>query len=364
MKILFATLPRYISRSFLYHFFFLLILLLFVVFIFDFIELLRRGADHNVSLVDTAVLGLLKLPEVGQIILPFAVLFSAMYTFWKLNRTSELAVMRASGMSALQFTFPMIFVAFCLGLAATMAINPLSALLLNKYEVLQNKLFEKTGSLVAVSESGLWLRQKTDQGYALINARKMDPQTWSMSDIILFDFDKNNNLLYRLEAEDGQLMAGYWQLNDVEKYTGLPRGEAIESIRFDTDLLPQDIIDTFSAADVISFWKLEEFISTLQATGFSTERLQVYYQSLLAKPFLFAAMILLAAAVSMRPARQGGTVYMVMIGVFAGFLIFFSDSVLQAFGISQKIPVFMAAWTPTIVSILLGGAMLLQQEDG
>ncbi len=364
MNSLFSTLPRYISRNFLYHFFFLLILLLFVVYIFDFIELLRRGADHNVGLTQTMVLGLLKLPEVGQIILPFVVLFSAMYTFWKLNRTSELAVMRAAGMSALQFTYPMIFVAFCLGVAATTAINPLSAMLLNKYEVMQNKLFEKTGNLVAVSESGLWLRQSSENGYALLNAEKLDPATWQVRNILIFDFDDNNNLKHRIQAETGTLEAGYWQLNDVNSFKDRPRGKSTETLRFDTNLVPQDIIDSFSTAQVVSFWKLNEFIGTLQATGFSTERLQVYYQSLLAKPFLFAAMIFLAAAVSMRPTRQGGTVALVIIGVFLGFLIFFSDSVLQAFGISQKIPVFLAAWTPTIVSILLGSAVLLQQEDG
>ena len=364
MKILFATLPRYIIRYFLYHFFFLLMMLLFVVYIFDFIELLRRGSDHNVHFTDTMILTLLKLPEVGQIILPFAVLFSAMYTFWKLNRTSELAVMRSAGMSAIQFTFPVIFAAFCLGVIATTAINPLSAMLLNRYETMQNKLFERTGSLVTISESGLWLRQKADQGYALLNAKKLNPDTWTMQDVVIFKFDNDNNYLQRLQADTAKLETGYWQMDQVQIYSNMPKGQMKDTHRFDTDLMPQDIIDTFSSADVISFWKLNDFIQTLQATGFSTERLQVYYQSLLAKPFLFAAMILLAAAVSLRPSRQGGTVFLVLGGVFIGFLIFFSDSVLQAFGISQKIPVFLAAWTPTIVSILLGAAVLLQQEDG
>lgn len=364
MKILFATLPRYIIRNFVYNFLFLLGMLLFVVYIFDFIELLRRGSSHGVTFSQTMLLTLFKLPEVGQIILPFAVLFSAMFTFWKLNKTSELAVMRSAGMSAIQFTFPIIFAAFCLGVFATTAINPLSSLLLNRYEIMQNKLFEKSGNLVTISKSGLWLRQSTDDGYALLNAKKLNSNTWTIQDVIVFTFDNRNDMIHRIQAGQAVLEDGYWQMDQVEIFGNMPQGKQLDTYQLKTDLKPQKIIDTFSSADVVSFWKLKEFIQTLQATGFSTERLQVYYQSLLAKPFLFAAMILLAASVSLRPSRQGGTIYLVMAGVFIGFLIFFSDSVLQAFGISQKIPVFLAAWTPTIVSILLGAAVLLQQEDG
>ena len=190
---LFSILPRYISRNFLYNFSFLLFLLLFIVYIFDFVEILNRGADHNAALSDMLKLGLFKLPLVGQIILPFAVLFSAMFTFWRLNKTSELAVMRAVGTSAVQFTIPMIFAALCLGIFATTVINPVSALLLKKYEVQQNNVFEKTSKLVSLSENGLWLRQEAGKGYALLNTRDLNPKTWMMGDMVIFEFDNDNN---------------------------------------------------------------------------------------------------------------------------------------------------------------------------
>ena len=55
---------------------------------------------------------------------------------------------------------------------------------------------------------------------------------------------------------------------------------------------------------------------------------------------------------------------MIGLGVAIGFFIFFMESILQAFGISQKIPVYLAAWTPAIVSLLMGTSALLHMEDG
>ena len=195
----FSVLPRYISRSFLAHFVFLLLILLFIVYVFDFIELLNRGADHNAGFFDVMALGLYKLPEVGQVILPFAVLFSAMFTFWRLNKTSELTVMRAMGTSALQFTVPMLITALCLGIFATAVINPLSAVLLKKYEQQEDILFEKTSKLVSISENGLWLRQNASDGYALLNAKGLNADNWTMKNLVILEMSEDNKLIRKRE---------------------------------------------------------------------------------------------------------------------------------------------------------------------
>ena len=77
-----------------------------------------------------------------------------------------------------------------------------------------------------------------------------------------------------------------------------------------------------------------------------------------------AAMVLLAACVSLRPPRQRGTMLLVGIGITAGFIVFFVGSFLQALGASHQIPVFLAAWAPTLITFLLGLSVMLTLEDG
>ncbi|MFH7813317.1 LptF/LptG family permease, partial [Acetobacter lovaniensis] len=66
-----------------------------------------------------------KLPLTAQKTLPFAVLFGAMYSFWRLNRNSELVALRASGVSVWQFLLPPLGAAILLGAIKVAAINPL-----------------------------------------------------------------------------------------------------------------------------------------------------------------------------------------------------------------------------------------------
>jgi lipopolysaccharide export LptBFGC system permease protein LptF len=69
-------------------------------------------------------MGLLKLPDVGQIVLPFAILFAALYTFWSLVRKQELVIVRSAGLSVWQFLAPIVGVAMLAGVVHMTVLNP------------------------------------------------------------------------------------------------------------------------------------------------------------------------------------------------------------------------------------------------
>ena len=47
-----------------------------------------------------------------------------------------------------------------------------------------------------------------------------------------------------------------------------------------------------------------------------------------------------------------------------GFVVFFMSNFLIALGASHQIPVFLSAWSPALLCLLLGVAALLTLEDG
>lgn len=361
-----STLFRYLGRQFIMNFLGLFLALLCVVYLFDTVELLRRAAAKpDIGLGFIARLSILKLPDVGQQIFPFAILFSGMFTFWRLSRRSELVVMRSAGFSVWQFLMPALLGAFAIGAVKIAVINPVSALLLSRYETLESQYLKGQDSLIDISENGLWLRQ-TDPagGYIIIHASNLNATSWAIKNVIVFFFDSDDGLRLRIDAESGTLNDGHWSLRNVIVNRPQQPPQAAAAYRLPTELTAQKIEESFASPQTMSFWHIPGFIKTLEETGFSAVRLRIHYQSLLAQPLLFCAMILLAAAVSMRPPRQQGALIMIVTGILIGFFIFFLDSFLQAFGVSQKLPVYLAAWTPAIISLLLGIATLLHLEDG
>ncbi len=359
------TLSRYLARTYIINTLFLLAALLGVIYLFDTVELMRRaGKMQGVPMSVILQMGLLKLPEVGQMLLPFAILFGAMFTFWQLTRRYELIVVRAAGFSFWQFLAPVIGVAVVAGFLHIAIINPIGALLLGRFEQMENTYLNQQENQIALFKEGLWLRQGTKDGYVILHAGKIQQPAWQLHNVMTLYFTKDDQFIKRADAATAILGKGQWNFEDVTISTPASQPEHRETDSLPTALTIADIEESFSSAAAMSFWKLPTHIRTLEETGFDASRLKVYYQNLLAQPLMFAAMVLLAAAVSMRPPRRGGALSYFAAGIFMGFVIFFLSSFLQALGASHQVPVFLAAWSPAIISMLLGISVMMNLEDG
>ncbi len=368
MKMTF-TLARYLVRTYLLNLVYLLLALLAIIYLFDTVELLRRASKYeDVTFMMVLQMGLLKLPEVGQVLFPFVVLFSGMYTFWQLTRRSELVVVRSAGFSVWQFLTPILFVAVAIGILQMMVINPVGSVFLSKFDHMEQKYLKRGGSEIAVFKEGLWLRQAykngEEKGYVILHAPRVDQTGWVLQNPTVLFFDFDDTFFKRLDARKASLGPGRWLFEDVQINNGNNQVEEIPHYVLQTSLTIQDVEDSFSSPDSMSFWRLPAHIKILENAGFSAARLRVHYNTLLAQPLMLAAMILLAATVSMRSSRMKGGAYLFALGIFMGFVIFFLSSFLQAMGVSGQIPVVLAAWSPALISTLIGVSVLMRLEDG
>ncbi len=382
MKITY-TLSSYLAKRYAINLLILLLGLLAVIYLFDTVELIRRASKRgDVPITLLFQMSLLKLPEVGQTIFPFAVLFSAMYTFWQLTRQYELIVVRASGFSVWQFLLPISVVGILFGVLQMVVINPVGATLIGKFEELERTHLKKQKNQIAVFQEGLWLKQailieaeipkeqmgieKPDliEGYVIVHAQKVVQPEWKLKNVTVFYFTRTNDFLQRVDAKSARLDKDFWILKDVIIHKNGFSRENDNNYKVPTTLTINDIQESFSSPKSMSFWKLPAYIQTLEQAGFDATRLKVYYQSLLSQPLMFCAMILIAATVSMRPPRSKGAFGMIASGVFIGFLVFFLSNFLQTLGASQQIPVSLAAWTPALIAFLLGLSVMMNIEDG
>ena len=363
-----STLSGYLARTYLLNFTLFLLAMLAMIYLFDAIELGRRASkvSGHASLGLILEMALLQLPKEGQTLLPFAVLYSGMFTFWQMTRRYELIVVRATGFSFWQFLAPIMGVAIVAGILHMTVINPVSSVMVSKYEQMERKYFQRGDNAeIALFKEGLWLRQAmSDGGYVIIYSPKLSRHGWTLQTPMAVFFSKDNEFVRRVDAKEARLDRDHWTFENATLQD--PKSPILkDEYLIPTSLTRADVEDSFTSPTAMSFWRLPSHIQTLDDTGFDSSRLRVYYQSLLAQPLLFAAMILLAATVSLRPPRvTSGALALVVSGVFMGFVIFFLSSFLQALGSSQQIPVMLSAWAPPLVSFMLGLSAMMSLEDG
>ena len=238
---------------------------------------------------------------------------------------------------------------------------------LTKHDQLDSTYLKGESSLLAVSRTGLWLRQSNEKNQSVIHAPKikLNGDAIDLTDVTIFMYEGADKYKRRLSAKSAGLEDGFWHLKDVwihEKDKDKPIHKTEHWIT--TDITLNNIHDSFAPPETLSFWALPDFIQNLDNAGFSAIRHRLYWHSLLAAPLLLCAMVLIAATFTLKQSLRNSTGFLIVGGVLAGFLLFFFSDVVFALGLRESIPVVLAAWTPSGISALLGLAMVFHLEDG
>jgi lipopolysaccharide export system permease protein len=273
-------------------------------------------------------------------------------------------VARAAGVSAWQFIAPALASAIILGLLATTAYNPMSANLRELSKRMEAELFGNAPGGGVQDAAGFWINQINSDGQAIINAARSEQQGARLTGLTVFRFDNNDQFKERIEAQQATLEEGQWLFKSVRRYTlnGPPVDQ--DTFTLATSLTAAQVRNSFSTPETVSFWQLPGYIRSSESSGFATAGYRLQYHKLIAQPFLLAAMVMLAASVSLRFFRFGGVQKMVLSGVGAGFLLYVLSKVTEDLSKAELMHPIASAWLPVCVGGLTGFLALLYLEDG
>ncbi len=360
------TFSSYVGRQFLYSFLAFTVGLLAIIMLFDTLELFRRVSGRvEVAGTRTVIsMAFLKLPTVAEKLIPFSALLGAMLAFWRLNRYNEFVVARAAGVSIWQFLAAPVAIAIFIGLFKIAIFNPFSSAMLLKYEILEARYIRGKSSLAALANQGIWFRQSTNTGQYILRARSISTFDVRLDKVIVYLMQGDDRFVGRIDAKSATLEPGFWRLDNPVLTKPNKAPARFDIHRLPTDLTSGNINDSFAPPETISFWALPGFIEVLENAGFSGVRHMLHWHTHLALPLMLAAVVVLAATFSLRPIRRGGAAVLLVAGVGTGFLLYFLSDVVYALGVSSKIPVVMAAWSPALITSFLAIAVLLHLEDG
>ena len=214
-------------------------------------------------------------------------------------------------------------VAFLFGAVATTIYNPLAAVMHERSKRLEAEMMgERPGSALQESTGGFWVRQRSADGAAIINAKSSREQGAQLGGVSVYTFDSAGQFQERIEAKSATLEQGYWRFEDARIYASGNPPAIQSSYRLATNLTLEQVRESFATPETVPFWQLPSYIELAERAGLVAAGYRLQYQQLLSRPFLLTAMVLLAASVSLRFFRFGGVQKMVLGGISAGFLLF------------------------------------------
>lgn len=367
-------LARYVARRFVRSLATITGVFLLILILIDMIEMIRRFSDRDIGLGGAFGLALLNVASSFYSILPLLTVLAGIALFLNLARTSEMVAIRASGRSALKVVTAPAVTAVLVGALTVALLNPLVAVTGARFDQAVAAIDRASRQTVSVGDSAVWLRQAVvegaqESGQIVIRARRASPDATTLYDATFMVFDEARGPVRRIEAREARLTPGKWELADVRDYpltSANPQAAATAAARMElaSDLTAQRIREGFGRPEAVPVWQLPGFIADLERAGFSAARHRVWLQMELARPFLMAAMVLIAAAFTMQHVRGRNTGGAVLLAFGAGIGLFFLRNLAQVLGDNGQVPPWLAGWTPPLVGGLLALALILAREDG
>lgn len=358
------TFSLYLGRQFLYYFFIILLIVAAIILLFDAIELMRIMHSKTATLSVIFQMAMLKNLDHVQRVIPFVALIASIVMYSKMTKSNELIVARSIGLSSLQFLAPSLLAILLFGLINITIINPVTVYLLSKYEKIEALYLKGHASLLALSPTGLWVKQiDMNEQQSILHALRVAQEDQEIYDITFYMIDDKGRFQKRIDAETAKLHDGYWEVQNAVMTSEKHNIVHQEKMNVLTNLSFKQIQESVIPPETISFWKLPRFIEIAEKSGLSAVKHRLYFCKTLISPIFMLSMVLIGAAFAMSLPRQGMAGKQMMMGVLVGFFIYFISDMIFAFGLASKLPIILASFSPTVLCLAFGAYLQLHLED-
>ena len=304
---------------------------------------------------------LFRLPEMVNLITPFATLLAALLTLLGLAQQNEVLAFKAAGMSfyrMLLLLVPATAAVAAAHLAIADQVTPWTKKRLARFE-LEKPTDDQSNP--RDQAKGVWLR---DPAY-IVNVANVQRDGRYLSGVSLLRRDTTANVTERIVASGARYQRGQWKLEHVVTQTIDPLGPRTARLaewNWQTPLRPADF---FNLAALSTQFTTRELLVLRTGTTVGTRPSYTYdawLQRRLALPAVVLVMLLLAAPVAQARVRMSSLGARLAAGVALGFLFFITDGVSQALGESGAVVPLIAAWAPPIIFASVAGSILLRIE--
>jgi len=249
------------------------------------------------------------------------------------------------------------------GIIIVMGINTVTSKLTHKYLDIKNQYTKDNDYLAALTENGIWIKDKIDGNTNIIRAKRLSKN--SLIDVSIYKFDENNESLLRIETRNADISKHNWKLSDATIYYNDSNNISgyFAEYSFVSHFEINSIKNIFSNLDAISFWELNKLKENYKYLGYSTKEIESEFQRALSFPFFLMSMTLLAGAIVMNVKYRGNYLSYVIITIILSVIIFYLNDLSRALGQTEQISLIMSVWTPLSIVLIFSSIGMIHVNE-
>jgi len=350
-------LERYIAKTIISSTGVVLAILLGIQSFIQFAAQLQDVGKGNYQWLEALFFVPLMLPSDLYLLFPMAALMGSLIGLGRLTTSSELVVMRTSGMSLFRIAKAIIVTAIIMMFVTTMIgefVGPkardkalkIKAIALSKGQMLQTR-------------HGVWLRD----GHKFIHIAHINNKI-RISGVTLYQFGPNNKLVSSRYAKEAVYENNQWQFLNVDE--SIIYDDHVQTyhykkqswpVKIDTHLVMLSKVDPNQQ----SLHKLYQYLKFRRSSGMGQGPYEFVFWKRIFQPLSTLVMILLAIPFifgTMGRGAQSNSGFRVVIGIFIGFGFYILNQFFGPMSQVYQIPAVLAALLPSVIFALVGLVLL------
>jgi len=358
-----TLLDDYVLRDFFVYLGMILATFLVLVVVFTLFELLGDILRNQVPPAVVAEYLLNVTPYLLYNVAPLVMLLAVLVTFGLMNRANEITAIKATGISIYRIVTPVIVAAAVLAAALFFADQFYLPHTNKRQEALHNQIKGRPPQTYLRPDRKWIFGQNNDIYYYQF----FDPDHDQFGNVTVFQLDRASfTITRRIHAE-----RAHWadNLNRWIYEQGWDRSLNVSAI---ADYRPFEVATFPTLPETPSYFKkevkqytemnyeeLRRYIRDLQQSGFDVVRLRVQLNQKLSYPLITLIMAVLAIPFSLAAEKKGavtGVAVAVSIAVFYTVV----SRLFEAMGDLSQLPPALAAWSPDLIFVLVGGYLILK----
>ena len=337
-----------------------MILIFFALgFIMNLFEEINFFKDINIGIYIPILLTSLKVPVLLHDMLPFIVLISGIWFFLKIKKSDEITAMKISGMSNLSVILIPSFISILLGIIFVTMINPITSISLKKYEMLKGEYERDKDYLATITKNGIWIREKNIDKNNIIRASNLKDENLMI--LTIYEFDKDNNFVRRIDADYANISSQNWRLENVKilDKNGNLLSENLNEITYKSLYDLEKIKSLYSNLDTVPFWQIKKEIKLLEERGYSTKQMETKLHRSLAFPFFLLSMVFLSGVFTLGISFRENNLIYIFITIITCILVYFFNDFSAALGKTERLSVEVAVWMPILIIFIFSAVGMI-----
>ena len=362
-----ATFPTllddYVLRDFFVYLGLILFTFLVLVIVFTLFELLGDILRNQVPPTVVAEYLLNVAPYLLYNVAPLVMLLAVLVTFGLMERSNEITAIKATGTSIYRIVTPVLVAAAVLSLGLFFADQFYLPHTNQRQEALHNQIKGKPPQTYLRPDRKWIFGQNNDIYYYQF----FDPDHDQFGNVTVFQLDRASfSITRRIHAD-----RAHWadNLNRWVYEQGWERSLNVSAIvnyrPFDVSTFPNlPENPSYFKKEVkqyteMNYEELRRYIRDLQQSGFDVVRLRVQLHKKLSYPLITLIMAVLAIPFSLSTVKKGA---ITGVAVAVGIAVFYTvvSRLFEAMGDLSQLPPALAAWSPDLIFVLVGGYLILK----